>query len=149
MPHADTRENQQSVAHHILPTAATMAGVCLTVISIIKLTELSHSFSTLIDDFLALVDRAAHRLFTPDVLAGVGGGDGHQRMPVRRRRNVDDVDVAAVDQLAPIFVSFNLGVAVILGVLDAGRQVLLASAHRLPQIWLLLADRSRLTPQVA
>lgn len=46
--------NQQSVAHHILPTAATMAGVCLTVISIIKLTELSHSFSTLIDDFLAL-----------------------------------------------------------------------------------------------
>ena len=45
--------NQQSVAHHILPTAATMAGVCLTVISIIKLTELDHSFSTLIDDFLA------------------------------------------------------------------------------------------------
>ena len=44
--------NQQSVAHHILPTAATMAGVCLTV-SIIKLTELAHSFSTLIDDFLA------------------------------------------------------------------------------------------------
>lgn len=45
---------QQSVAHHILPTAATMAGVCLTVISIIKLTELAHSFSTLIDDFLAV-----------------------------------------------------------------------------------------------
>lgn len=43
----------QSVAHHILPTAATMAGVCVTVISIIKLTELSHSFTTLIDDFLA------------------------------------------------------------------------------------------------
>jgi hypothetical protein len=46
--------SQQSVAHHILPTAATMTGVCLTVISIIKLTELAHSFSTLIDDFLAI-----------------------------------------------------------------------------------------------
>jgi len=45
---------QQSVAHHILPTAATMAGVCVTVISIIKLTERSYSFTTLIDDFLAV-----------------------------------------------------------------------------------------------
>jgi hypothetical protein len=45
---------ERAVAHHILPTAATMAGVCLTVISIIKLTELSKSFSTLIDDFLAI-----------------------------------------------------------------------------------------------
>lgn len=45
--------SQQSVAHHILPTAATMAGVCVTVISIIKLTERSASFTTLIDDFLA------------------------------------------------------------------------------------------------
>jgi drug/metabolite transporter (DMT)-like permease len=44
---------ERSVAHHILPTAATMAGVCLTVISIIKLTELSYQVSTLIDDFLA------------------------------------------------------------------------------------------------
>ena len=48
-----TESSGQSVAHHILPTAATMAGVCVTVISIIKLTELSHSFTTLIDDFLA------------------------------------------------------------------------------------------------
>lgn len=45
---------ERSVAHHILPTAATMAGVCLTVISIIKLTELSKQVSTLIDDFLAV-----------------------------------------------------------------------------------------------
>ena len=45
---------QQPVAHHILPTAATMSGVCVTVISIIKLTERSYSFTTLIDDFLAV-----------------------------------------------------------------------------------------------
>jgi uncharacterized membrane protein YidH (DUF202 family) len=43
----------ERVANHILPTAATMAGVCITVISIIKLTELSHEISTLIDDALA------------------------------------------------------------------------------------------------
>ena len=46
--------DQQSVAHHILPTSVTMAGVCVTVISIIKLTERSYSFTTLIDDFLAV-----------------------------------------------------------------------------------------------
>ena len=46
--------DQQSVAHHILPTSVTMAGVCITVISIIKLTERSYSFTTSIDDFLAV-----------------------------------------------------------------------------------------------
>ena len=45
---------RERVAHHILPTAATMAGVCITVISIIKLTELSKSASTIIDDVLAV-----------------------------------------------------------------------------------------------
>jgi len=45
---------QEGVAHHILPTAATMAGVCITVVSIIKLTELSKSASTVIDDVLAV-----------------------------------------------------------------------------------------------
>jgi hypothetical protein len=41
-------------AAHILPTAATMAGVCVTVVGIIKLTELSRSVSTAIDDVLAM-----------------------------------------------------------------------------------------------
>ena len=45
--------NQRPVAHHILPTAATMAGVCITVVSVIKLTELSRVFTTFIDDILA------------------------------------------------------------------------------------------------
>lgn len=45
---------RERVAHHILPTAATMAGVCITVVSIIKLTELSKSASTIIDDILAV-----------------------------------------------------------------------------------------------
>jgi hypothetical protein len=45
---------RERVAHHILPTAATMAGVCITVVSIIKLTELSRSASTIIDDVLAV-----------------------------------------------------------------------------------------------
>ena len=46
--------NQRSVAHHILPAAATMAGVCITVVSVIKLTELSRAFTTFIDDILAI-----------------------------------------------------------------------------------------------
>ncbi len=45
---------RERVAHHILPTSATMAGVCITVISIIKLTELSKLASTFIDDVLAM-----------------------------------------------------------------------------------------------
>jgi hypothetical protein len=43
----------QSISHYILPTAATMAGVCMTVISIVKLTEATRAFSTLVDDALA------------------------------------------------------------------------------------------------
>jgi len=30
--------NRDSISNHILPTASTMVGVCMTVISIIKLT---------------------------------------------------------------------------------------------------------------
>ncbi len=32
---SDPRENSNSIANHILPTSATMAGVCITVISIL------------------------------------------------------------------------------------------------------------------
>lgn len=42
-----------NLASHILPTSATMIGVCMTVISIIQLLHLSH-FATLVDRFLAL-----------------------------------------------------------------------------------------------
>lgn len=54
MPNAAADPMQQhSVVHHILPVSCTMAGVCLTVISIIKLTELSRLFTTIVDDILA------------------------------------------------------------------------------------------------
>lgn len=35
------RDRVQSVSLHVLPTAATMIGVCMTVISIVKLTPLA------------------------------------------------------------------------------------------------------------
>jgi multisubunit Na+/H+ antiporter MnhF subunit len=46
-------DNQEKLARHILPTSATMLGVCMTVISIIKLLHLGRS-GTLIDKVLAL-----------------------------------------------------------------------------------------------
>ncbi len=42
-----------NLSQHILPTAATMVGVCMTVISIVKLTQASKG-ETWIDEILAL-----------------------------------------------------------------------------------------------
>lgn len=45
--------NKRDVSEHILPTAATMVGVCMTVISIVKVVELTHGPSR-IDEYLAV-----------------------------------------------------------------------------------------------
>ena len=42
------------VSQHILPTAATMVGVCVTVIGIVRLVEVSAAVSTTIDEILAV-----------------------------------------------------------------------------------------------
>jgi len=47
--HSETR-----IANHILPTSATMTGVCVTIISIVRLTETRHHISTVIDNMLAV-----------------------------------------------------------------------------------------------
>ena len=44
---------QDNVAHHILPTSATMIGVCMTVISIVKLLHIG-SQGAMIDKLLAI-----------------------------------------------------------------------------------------------
>lgn len=44
---------QENVAHHILPTSATMIGVCMTVISIVKLLHIGSS-GAWIDKLLAI-----------------------------------------------------------------------------------------------
>lgn len=44
---------EYDVSEHILPTAATMVGVCMTVISIVKVIELSHGPSRM-DEYLAV-----------------------------------------------------------------------------------------------
>jgi hypothetical protein len=43
----------ENLAHHILPTSATMVGVCMTVISIIKLLHIG-PVGTWIDKLLAI-----------------------------------------------------------------------------------------------
>ncbi len=47
------RHAHAELAGHILPTSATMVGVCMTVVSIIQILHLGH-FATLVDRFLAL-----------------------------------------------------------------------------------------------
>ncbi|BAN36381.1 hypothetical protein SCD_n02579 [Sulfuricella denitrificans skB26] len=42
-----------SISNHILPTSATMAGVCITVIGIVRLIETRHHASTIIDNLMA------------------------------------------------------------------------------------------------
>ena len=57
---------------------------------------------------LAFVNRAAHRLFAPDILAGLRGSDRDQRMPVRRRGDMDDVDVFAFQHFAEVLVALHV-----------------------------------------
>lgn len=47
-------ETNPGIANHILPTSATMSGVCVTVISIVRLTEATRHISTIIDDVFAM-----------------------------------------------------------------------------------------------
>ena len=42
------------MSQHILPTSATMVGVCITVISIVRVIEIHGAVSTVIDDIVAL-----------------------------------------------------------------------------------------------
>jgi hypothetical protein len=56
---------------------------------------------------LGFVEGVAERLFAEHGFTGLRGGNGHRQMLVAGRRNVDDVDVGALDQLAKIgFVRF-------------------------------------------
>ena len=48
------RDSSTGIANHILPTSATMTGVCVTVISIVRLTEATRHVSTIIDSAFAL-----------------------------------------------------------------------------------------------
>ena len=41
------------VSRHILPTSATLVGVCLMVVSLVRLTEVTGNVSTVIDDVMA------------------------------------------------------------------------------------------------
>jgi multisubunit Na+/H+ antiporter MnhF subunit len=43
-----------NLSGHILPTSGAMLGVCMTVISIVKLTQSNRGFASWVDDVLAL-----------------------------------------------------------------------------------------------
>ena len=46
--------NQNNLSGHILPTSGAMLGVCMTVISIVKLTQTNRGIAYCVDDLLAL-----------------------------------------------------------------------------------------------
>ena len=46
-------ESNDRLAAHILPTSATMVGVCVTVIGLVRLIETSTAVSTFLDKILA------------------------------------------------------------------------------------------------
>jgi len=45
--------NRGDVSRHILPTSATMVGVCVTVVSLVRLMEVTGHISTVIDNVMA------------------------------------------------------------------------------------------------
>ncbi len=47
-------DSNTGVANHILPTSATMTGVCVTVISIVRLTAATRHAGTIIDTVFAV-----------------------------------------------------------------------------------------------
>jgi hypothetical protein len=51
---SDPGRNSADISQHILPTSATMVGVCITVISIVRVIEVHGAFSTIIDDLVAV-----------------------------------------------------------------------------------------------
>ena len=48
------RDGQTDLSRHILPTAATMVGVCITVVGIVRLVETSATIATVIDNVVAV-----------------------------------------------------------------------------------------------
>ncbi len=58
-----------------------------------------------LDEFLAFGDRIGQRLLEVDILAGFGGGQGVQTVPMVRRDDQDAVDVLAGQELAEIVVA--------------------------------------------
>jgi hypothetical protein len=54
MKHDPEKAGSRSISNHILPSAATMTGVCVTIISIVRLVETNHHVSTIIDNIMAV-----------------------------------------------------------------------------------------------
>ena len=53
MKHDPETAPSGNISNHILPSAATMTGVCITIISIVRLVESNRHISTIIDNLMA------------------------------------------------------------------------------------------------
>ena len=79
---------------------------------LLRLNNLHHA--------LAFPHRASHRLLAPNVLAGIGGHDGLHCMPVRRRANMNDIDILVRQQLHEVPIRLDLAPAHLLGAVESG-----------------------------
>ncbi len=68
---------------------------------------------------LTLADGTRHGLLAPDVLTCLSSLDSHQGVPVRRRGDVDDIDVGVVDEVAEVSVGLDLHAQAVLGLSDS------------------------------
>ena len=53
-------------------------------------------------DGFAFGDGPGHRFFAPDIFAGLSRGDGDEGVPVRRSRDMHDIDVLALEHVAKV-----------------------------------------------
>ena len=74
---------------------------------------------------LTLADGTGHGLLAPDVLAGFGSLNTHQRMPMGRRSDVDDIHIGVVDEVTEIVIRDRGVVETLLGHVDSLLQMLL------------------------
>ena len=72
-----------------------------------------------LDRDASFVDVVAHRLLDVDVLAALRTPDGHQRVPMVRRRHGDGVDVLVGDRVANVRRTLRLVLALAVDFVDA------------------------------
>jgi hypothetical protein len=46
--------SSRDVSTHILPTSATMVGVCITVVTLVRLLQINRAVTTILDDIVAV-----------------------------------------------------------------------------------------------
>lgn len=109
---------QQAAAHDLMDRAAPRALIGAEAATGADLEDPAVTLDRL-DYGPALRDKAGHRFFAENVLAGLRCGNAHQCVPMWRRRDTDDIDVLALDHATPIGIKLDVLAELLLGVSQA------------------------------